>query len=78
MEPHTAELHTAEQGPRLTMSIYVDRSRQQWVVRDREGNLWILPSSENSWEDRQPFVPTEETELEPVPGHYKCVLGLPY
>ena len=72
------EPETLEQRPKLTMSIYVDRARQQWVVRDREGNLWILPSTQNSWEERQPFVPTEETELEPVPGHYKCVLGLPY
>ena len=72
------EPETVEQRPKLAMAIFVDRSRQQWVVRDREGNLWILPSSENSWEDRQPFVPTEETELEPVPGHYKSVLGLPY
>lgn len=72
------EPETLEQRPKLTMAIYVDRARQQWVVRDREGNLWTLPSTENSWEERQPFVPTEETELEPVPGHYKSVLRLPY
>ena len=27
---------------------------------------------------RQPFHPAEETELEPVPGHYKYMLGLPF
>ena len=26
---------------------------------------------------RQPFYPSEETALEPVPGHYKYMLGLP-
>ena len=32
---------------------------------------------ENPWDHRQPFYPTEETDLEPVPGHYRSVLGLP-
>lgn len=62
---------------RIVISIFVDRSKQQWVVRDREGNLWIVPTTENPWEHRQPFYPTEETALEPVPGHYKNMLGLP-
>ena len=62
---------------RIVVSIYVDRLRQQWVVRDREGNLWVVPSTDNPWEHRQPFYPTDETELEPVPGHYKGLLGLP-
>ena len=31
----------------------------------------------NPWDERQPFIPAEETELEPVPGHYKQMLGLP-
>ena len=62
---------------RFVISIFVDRSKQQWVVRDREGNLWIVPTTENPWEHRQPFYPTEETTLEPVPGHYKNMLGLP-
>ena len=31
---------------------------------------------EDPWDQRQPFYPTEETELEPVPGHYKYMLGL--
>jgi hypothetical protein len=58
------------------VTLYVDRSSQRWVVLDVEGNFWILPSVENPWDQRQPFLPTEETELEPVPGHYKYMLGL--
>jgi hypothetical protein len=66
----------AERKPAL--ALYVDRIRQQWIVLDREGNYWILSSeSENPWDLRQPFEPTEETELEPVPGHYKFMLGIP-
>ena len=34
--------------------------------------------TDNPWEQRQPFTPAEETELEPVPGHYKYMLGLPF
>ena len=60
------------------MTLYVDRSSQQWVVLDPEGNFWILPSVEKPWDQRQPFYPTEQTDLEPVPGHYKYVLGLPF
>jgi hypothetical protein len=60
------------------VSLFVDRSSQQWIVLDTEGNFWIVPGeSENPWAQRQPFYPTEETELEPVPGHYKHMLGLP-
>jgi hypothetical protein len=58
------------------VALYVDRATQQWVVRDGEGNLWSLPSTDNPWHERQPFTPAEETELEPVPGHYKHMLGL--
>ena len=60
------------------VTLYVDRSSQQWVVLDAESNFWIVPSVENAWDQRQPFYPTEETELEPVPGHYKAKLGLPF
>jgi hypothetical protein len=59
-------------------ALFVDRSSQQWIVLDPDGDFWIVPSdSENPWDQRQPFTPTEETELEPVPGHYKYMLGLP-
>ncbi len=59
------------------VAIYVDRSSRQWVVRDPEGNLWVLPTTDTPWDDRQPFYPAEEAELEPVPGHYRYLLGLP-
>src|SRR4051794_38266142 len=52
------------------MGIYVDRSSQRWVVLDPDGRFWIVPSGDAPWEHRQPFHPTEETDLEPVPGHY--------
>jgi len=58
------------------VAIYVDRATQRWIVRDSEGDFWTLPSSENPWDERQPFTPAEGTELEPVPGHYKYMLGL--
>jgi hypothetical protein len=65
-------------GRRLTFALYVDRSSQQWIVLDPQGQFWIVPANEeNAWDQRQPFCPTDETELEPVPGHYKYMLGLP-
>jgi hypothetical protein len=63
---------------RKQMSLFVDRSSQQWIVRDADGNFWLVPSVEHAWEHRQPFEPSEETDLEPVPGHYKPMLGLPF
>lgn len=62
---------------RLT-TLYVDRSSQQWIVRDHEGQFWVLPQgNDDSWRHREPFEPSDETELESVPGHYKYVLGIP-
>jgi hypothetical protein len=60
------------------VALYVDKASQQWIVRDSEGNFWSLPSTDNPWDERQPFIVAEETELEPVPGHYKYMLGLPF
>ena len=60
------------------VNLYVDRASQQWIVLDGEGNFWLVPGEcENPWNQRQPFYPNEETALEPVPGHYKYMLGLP-
>ncbi|MFO0852730.1 MAG: hypothetical protein U0871_29830 [Gemmataceae bacterium] len=61
-----------------TVGIYVDRTTSRWVLRDGEGNFWLLPPTDTPWDDRQPFSPAEETDLEPVPGHYKYMLGLPH
>ncbi len=60
------------------MAIYVDRSSHQWIVRDPEGNFWILPDTDNPWIDRQSFDLTGSAELEPVPGHYRTMLCIPY
>lgn len=65
------------EGRRPTLALYVDRSSRQWIVLDPEGQFWIVPVNEaNAWNHRQPFYPTDETELEPIPGHYKYMLGL--
>lgn len=61
-----------------TFSLYVDRSTGQWIVLDGDGILWVVPAVQNAWELRTAFEYTDETELEPVPGHYKYMLGLPY
>ncbi len=61
-----------------TVVLYADKASQQWIVRDPEGNFWSLPSTDNPWDERQPFTPAEGAELEPVPGHYKYMLGLPF
>lgn len=60
------------------IAIFVDRSTQQWIVRDPEGSFWILPGGDDAWDRREPFQPTEETDLEPIPGHYKYLLQLPF
>jgi hypothetical protein len=60
------------------MTLYVDRSSRRWVVRDPEGHFWTVPSGEDAWDRREPFRPDEATELEPVPGHYKDMLGIPF
>ena len=58
------------------LTIFVDRSSGQWIVRDGDGYYWVIPPTDNPWDDRRPYSPAGETELERVPGHYKYVLGL--
>jgi hypothetical protein len=59
-------------------ALFVDRRcTDHWIVRDPEGKFWIVPSAEDGWDRRCPFEPTEETKLEPIPGHYLSTLGLP-
>ena len=78
-DEHVREERTMISSPSRMAAIFVDRAcTEHWIVRDPEGNFWIVPSVENPWESRQPFWPTEETELEPIPGHYKSMLGLPF
>jgi hypothetical protein len=61
-----------------TLALFIDRATHQWIVRDVDGNFWIVPAVENPWSHREPFQPVENTELEPVPGHYKYLLSLPF
>lgn len=58
-------------------TLYVDRSTKQWIVRDAEGKFWIVPGDDRvPGNQHEPFLPTEGTELELVPGHYKHMLGI--
>jgi len=59
------------------VALYVEKASQHWIVRDGAGNFWSLPNTDNPWDERQPFTPAEGTDLEPAPGHYKEMLGLP-
>jgi hypothetical protein len=60
------------------VALFADRTSRRWIVKDPDGNLWRLPSVENSWDHREPYQLTAEADLEPVPGHYKDMLGLPF
>ncbi|MFO0800918.1 MAG: hypothetical protein U0804_25920 [Gemmataceae bacterium] len=60
------------------VAVYADRAGGQWVVRDGAGEFWLLPHTDNPWRDRRPFEPADDSDLEPVPGHYRGLLGLPY
>lgn len=59
-------------------ALFVDRGNRRWIVRDPDGNYWMLPPGEDAWARREPFQATEKTALEPVPGHYKNSLRIPY
>ena len=61
-----------------SIALFVDHSSQQWIVRDPDGHYWALSAGDDAWERRQIFEPTNETELEPIPGHYKYLLRLPF
>lgn len=62
---------------RQMLMLYADRAAQRWVVRDSEGDFWELPLIDNAWEHRQPYELTDDAELQPVPGLYKYLIGLP-
>jgi hypothetical protein len=66
-------------SPTRKAALFVDRScTDHWIVRDPDGNFWIVPPVENAWACRRPFQPTEETALEAIPGHYASLLDLPF
>lgn len=37
------------------VALYVDRSSQQWVVLDPDGNFWLVPSGDNPWDQHSRF-----------------------
>jgi hypothetical protein len=59
-------------------ALFVDPTTRQWVVRCPEGKYWILSGEDATWENRRPFEPGNDAELEPVPWYYKDMLGLPF
>jgi hypothetical protein len=64
-------------GRKPVSTLYVDRSTKQWVIYDTEGRFWIVTGDGGvRGNERERFFPTEETELELVPGHYKHMLGI--
>jgi hypothetical protein len=63
---------------RETTALYVDHATQQWILRDLDGSFWTVGSGDDAWSQRQPFEISDDTNLEPVPGHYKYLLDLPF
>ncbi|HLJ50311.1 MAG TPA: hypothetical protein VKU01_30060 [Bryobacteraceae bacterium] len=59
-------------------AIFVNRPSQQWIVRDPDGNFWVVPVIDHPWQHRQPLELTDEIDLVPVPGHYRYLLELPF
>lgn len=61
------------------VSLFVAKSHpEHWIVLDPAGDFWLLPPRDKPWDNRLPFHPTEDSELEAVPGHYKYLLDLPF
>lgn len=60
------------------VAVFADRSSQQWIVRDPDGIFWLVPPVINPWDHRQRIEPSDEMDLEPIPGHYKDMIGLPF
>ena len=53
------------------MSLYVEKEHPDcWVMRDREGRLWVVPPGEDVWAKREPVHPSEQSEREPVPDRF--------
>lgn len=61
------------------IAIFVDRTKQRWIVRDTEGAFWVMPPVTLDWNHREPLNPEEEkVELEPIPTHYKYQFNIPF
>ena len=61
----------------IPFSIYVDRNLPHfWIVRDRAGDFWMVPSGDQAWQRRQPYALSQDANLEWVPGHYLYMLDI--
>lgn len=58
------------------IQLFVDKPGGRWIVRDEKGIFWVL-AEQAPWEQRQQISLNDEIQLEPVPGHYKHMLGVP-
>jgi len=63
---------------KVTVALFVDRLSNQWVVRDPDGDFWIVPFGESGWDRRRPFELSEISQLESIPRHYIYLLDLPF
>jgi hypothetical protein len=61
---------------KAAVELFADKVGRQWVARDPDGKFWVLPPGDDPWGNRRPFDPAEDAELEPLPGHYKYMLGI--
>jgi hypothetical protein len=78
MDEHTPKESGAVSLRGPVVGLYVDRSRGRWVIRDPDGNFWIVPLVDDPWGHREPFDPGDGSDLEPVPGHYRHMFRLPF
>ena len=78
LDNHASEEDTMPTGTTRLVALFVEKASQQWVVRDPEGRFWLLPAVADPWGQRQPFSPTPEMGLEPIPRHYTAMLGAPF
>jgi hypothetical protein len=63
---------------RIGVCLFADRRSNRWIVRDPDGQFWVVPTGENGWRRREPLDPNGDLELEPIPGHYRYLFDLPF
>jgi hypothetical protein len=73
---HAPEGQSVIAHSKAAVALFVDKSGRRWIARDADGRFWVIPPGDDPWENRQPFDLPDDVELEPVPGHYKYMLGL--
>jgi hypothetical protein len=47
LDNQALEEYNMNTGTKRMGALFVERSSQQWVVRDSEGNFWLLPAVDN-------------------------------